>query len=200
MTRLEVVALSCALVSACQSSGSTRVEERPLPALTPENAGGQPGTPSEPVESAPQPDPEPAPPASLVDRVFELARDWSLDAAVPRLERVLEVQLSGNEKRWAGSSKRWPMEVAYHPPRADRRGALHLSFTDITETTLAELTRRFGPPTIQTRAKESHVAFDRPSGTRIVAGRLGGLAPTSTVAWMRVEAPGPRPPPPKELF
>jgi hypothetical protein len=203
VTRLEVIAVVWvgALLCACQSSGSTRVEERPLPAVTPENAGGQPALPTAPAATAaPEPEPEPELPAALVDRVFDLARDWNVEAAVSRIERVLEVQLSEDEKRWAGTSKRWPMVVAYHPARPDRRGALHLSFTDITETTLAELTRRFGAPTTQVKAKESVAAFAGPSGTRVVAGLLGGLTPTSTVAWLRVEEPGPRPPPPKDLF
>jgi len=90
--------------------------------------------------------------------------------------------------------------VTYHPKRADRRGTLHVSFTDITSTDFAELIRRFGSPTAQIKAKESRVEFDGPSSTHVVAGLLGGLAPTSKVAWVRLEGPGPRSQPPKDLF
>jgi hypothetical protein len=92
------------------------------------------------------------------------------------------------------------MRIAYHPKRAERRGSLHVSFTSVTSTHLADLTRRFGAPTSKVKDKESRVDFEGPSGTRVVAGLFDGLEPTSTVAWIRLEGPGARPPPPKDLF
>jgi hypothetical protein len=167
-----------------------------------ESSIGQTGTGAVNVQREPTPnaDPQPAPTAQLIDRLYELARDWNLDGVVGRIERALEVRLSGDESRMFGMSTRWPLTVAYHPHRADRRGSLHISFTNMTSATLAEMTRRFGAPVTQFKSKESRVELDGPAGVRIVAGLLGGLAPTSPVAWIRLEGPGPRPPPPKDLF
>ena len=66
-----------------------------------ENLSGQIGTVAvnvqrEPTQNA---DPQPAPAAQLIDRVYELARDWNLDGVVGRIERALEVRLSGDESR-----------------------------------------------------------------------------------------------------
>lgn len=181
---------------------SARRDEVPLPLSAAGNAGVQAGTPAVNAEPEPTPnaEPPPAPAAQLIDLLYELARDWNLDGAVVRIERALEVRLSGDESRMFGTSTRWPMTVAYHPQRADRRGSLHTSFTNITSANLAEMTRRFGASVTQFHSKESRVEFDGPAGVRIVAGLLGGLAPTSPVAWIRLDGPGPRPPPPKDLF
>ena len=198
---LAAVGFGLAFAHGCQAFGSTRIEERPQPIATAESAGGQPGTRrAEQAEPTPKAESQPAPAALLVDRLFELAKDWNLDEPVMRIERALAVKLSGDEQQSSGTSTRWPVAVTYHPKRADRRGTLHVSFTDITSTDFAELTRRFGSPTTQVKAKESRVEFDGPSSMRVVAGLLGGLAPTSKVAWIRLEGPGPRPPPPKDLF
>jgi len=190
------------LAMSCQSSGATRLDDPPRPVTAVESAGGQAGNPNmraEP-EPIPQAEPQPAPAALLVERLFELARDWKLDDAVARIERALEVELSGDDSRRSGTSARWPMTVAYHPPRSGRRGTLHISFTDATSVDLAEMTRRFGAAATRVESKESLVEFDGPAGVRIVAGLLGGLTPTSPVAWIRLEDRGPRPPPPKDLF
>jgi hypothetical protein len=189
------VSITLALAIACQSSESTTVRE----VLAAENAGEQAGIQAQP-NAAPKAESEPAAAAQLVDRLFELARDWNLDGPLARIEGALEVRLSGDESRWFGTSTRWPMTVAFHPKRTDRRASLHTSFTNVTNTNLAEMTRRFGAPVTQVKDKESRVEFDGPAGVRIVAGLLGGLTPTSPVAWIRLEGPGPRPPPPKDLF
>jgi hypothetical protein len=199
-SELAAIGFGLALTHGCPASGSTSIEERPQPLATAESAGGRAETRAEQPEPTPEAESQPAAAAPLVDRLFELARDWNLDDPVARVERALEVKPSGNEQQWSGTSTRWPVVVTYHPKRADRRGTLHVSFTDITSTDFAELTRRFGSPTTQVKAKESRVEFDGPSNTRVVAGLLGGLAPTSKVAWIRLEGPGPRPPPPKDLF
>lgn len=202
MTWLELVtfAFGVARAGGCPVSGPTRIEERPQPVAVTESAGEHPEARPEPAEPLPRAESQAAPAAPLVDRLHELATDWNLDEPVARIERALEVKLSGDEQRWSGTSTRWPVVVTYHPKRAERRGTPHVSFTDITSTDFAELTRRFGSPTTQVKAKESRVEFDGPSSTRIVAGLLGGLTPTSKVAWIRVEGPGPRPAPPKDLF
>jgi hypothetical protein len=202
VTWLDLAALGLGLAFAhgCQGSGSTRSEDRPQLIATAESAAGQLGTRAEQAEPTPKAESQPAPAAPLVNRLFELAKDWNLDEPVARIERALAVKLSGDEQQLSGTSTHWPVVVTYHPKRADRRGTLHVSFTDITSTDFAELTRRFGSPTTQVKAKESRVEFDGPSSTRVVAGLLGGLAPTSRVAWIRLEGPGPRPPPPKDLF
>lgn len=171
----------------------------PLPTNGAESAPGHPRVSAE-VKPAPNVEPQAAPGAQLIDKLFELARDWNLDGAAARVERALELRLSRDDSRMAGTSSRWPMTVAYHPPRADRRGALHVSFTNVTSVDLAEMTRRFGAPVTQFESKAAHVEFESPAGVRITAGLLGGLAQDSPVAWIRLEGPGPRPPPPKDLF
>jgi hypothetical protein len=200
----ELVALSIGLALAitCKSPESARIGEALAPVTAADNVGGQAGAQAVQPEPEPTPkaEPEPAPAAQLVDRLFDLARDWNYDGPVARIERALEVRLSGDESRWSGTSTRWPLTVAFHPKRADRRASLHTSFTTVTSTDLAEMTRRFGAPVAQVKDKESRVEFDGPAGVRIVAGLLGGMSPTSPVAWIRLEGPGPRPPPPKDLF
>ena len=204
MTGFELagVHLGLALAIACQSSGSPLLDEVRQPIDTSEKVGGHAGTRAVQAEAEPTPtaDPQPAPAAELVERLFELARDWNLDGAVGRIERALVVRLSEDAGRWSGTSRRWPSRIAYHPQRADRRGSLHLSFTNATSVTLTELTRRFGAPVTQIKDKESRVGLNGPAGVRIVAGLFGGLEPTSPVASIRLEGPGPRPPPPKDLF
>lgn len=200
--RVSLVGFGAAIALACRSSGSPpKVDEVPKPTPVHEPATG----PIPQATDGPQARPaeQPAAPeadAPLVRRLHALATAWNDEAAPQRINDSLAVHLAEDNGSWSGTSSRWPMVVAYHPKGADQRESLHVSFTTLPSLTLADLQGQFGPPAHQIKSKESLVDFNGPSGVRVVVGLLGGLTPESAVSWIRLEEPGRRKPPPKDLF
>lgn len=198
-----LVGFGVALAVACRSSGSPppKVDEASQPTLVHEPAGNP--TPQRTVEPPAPAAGSPAKPeadAPLVGRLHTLAAAWKDEAATQRISDSLAVRLTEDNGSWSGTSSRWPMVITYHPRGSSQRESLHLSFTTLPSLTFADLQRQFGPPVHQVKSKETLVDFNGPSGVRVVAGLLGGLSPESAVSWIRLEEPGRRKPPPKDLF
>jgi len=196
------VGFGVAIALACRSSGSpSKLDEvpKPAPAREPE-ASPAPQTTVEPQARPAEHAAAPEADAPLVRRLHALATAWNEEGATQRINDSLAVHLAEDNGGWSGTSSRWPMVVAYHPKGADQRESLHVSFTTLPSLTLADLQAQFGPPAHQIKSKESLVDFNGPSGVRVVVGLLGGLSPESAVSWIRLEEPGRRKPPPKDLF
>ena len=200
--RIRLVGFGAAITLACRSSGSPpKVEEVPKPTPVHEPATGPvPHATDEPQEGPAEAPGAPEADAPLVRRLHALAAAWNDEAATQRINDSLAVRLAEDSGSWSGTSSRWPMVVTYHPKGAGQRESLHVSFTTLPSLTLADLQAQFGPPAHQIKSKESLVDFNGPSGVRVVVGMLGGLSPESSVSWVRLEEPGRRKPPPKDLF
>ena len=137
-------------------------------------------------------------PARLTRNIQERRREAAPAAVdVPGLEAELRKNVEG-EVRFDEGTKGLYAEDASNYRHIPVGVVVPRSKQDVVEAIAA--CRRFGAPVTQIKDKESRVELEGPAGVRIVAGLFGGLEPTSPVASIRLEGPGPRPPPPKDLF